>query len=40
VVNRGRATAAEVRELLDRAHALALRRYGIDLELEIEMVGE
>ncbi len=40
LVNRGRATAAEMRELIERAHALALRRYGIELELEIEMVGE
>jgi UDP-N-acetylmuramate dehydrogenase len=39
-INRGRASAAEMRELIARAHALALRRYGIDLELEIEMVGE
>lgn len=39
MVNRGRATAGEMRELIERAHALALRRYGIDLELEIEMVG-
>jgi UDP-N-acetylmuramate dehydrogenase len=40
LLNRGRATAAEMRELAEWAHALALRRYGIDLELEIEMVGE
>jgi len=40
LVNRGRATAADVRELIKWAHALALRRYGIDLELEIEMVGQ
>jgi UDP-N-acetylmuramate dehydrogenase len=40
LVNRGRATAAEMRELIDWAHALALRKYGIDLELEIEMTGE
>jgi UDP-N-acetylmuramate dehydrogenase len=40
LINRGRAKATEMRELMARAHALALRRYGIDLELEIEMVGE
>lgn len=40
LINRGRATAAEMRELIERAHALASRRYGIDLELEIEMIGE
>ena len=39
-INRGRATAAEMRELFERTHTLALRRYGIDLELEIEPVGE
>jgi UDP-N-acetylmuramate dehydrogenase len=39
-INRGHARAAEMRELLERTHALALRRYGIDLELEIELVGE
>ena len=39
LVNRGRATSAEMRELIERAHALALRKYGIDLELEIELVG-
>jgi UDP-N-acetylmuramate dehydrogenase len=39
-LNRGRATAAEMRELTEWAHGLALRKYGIDLELEIEVVGE
>jgi len=40
VINRRRATAKDVRELLTRTHALALRWYGIDLEPEIEVVGE
>ena len=40
LINRGQATAAQMRELIARAHALALRRYGIDLELEIEIVRE
>jgi UDP-N-acetylmuramate dehydrogenase len=40
LVNCGRATAAQMRELIAWAHALALRRYDIDLELEIELVGE
>jgi UDP-N-acetylmuramate dehydrogenase len=40
LINRGRASAADMRELIARAHALAVRRYGIDLELEIEIVGE
>lgn len=40
IVNRGRATAAEVRGLIEKAQALTLRRYGIELELEIEIMGE
>jgi len=40
LVNRARATASDMRELVAWAHELALRRYGIDLELEIELVGE
>jgi UDP-N-acetylmuramate dehydrogenase len=40
LINRGRATADQMRELISWTHALALRRYGIDLELEIELVGE
>jgi UDP-N-acetylmuramate dehydrogenase len=40
ILNRRRATAAEVRELLAWAHALAQRWYGLDLEPEIELVGE
>jgi UDP-N-acetylmuramate dehydrogenase len=40
LVNRGRASAAAMKELMQWAHALALRKYGIDLELEIELVGE
>jgi UDP-N-acetylmuramate dehydrogenase len=39
-INRGHARAEEMRKLLERTHALALKRYGIDLELEIELVGE
>jgi len=38
-INRGQAGAAEVMALIEHTHALALRRYGIDLELEIELVG-
>jgi UDP-N-acetylmuramate dehydrogenase len=40
LINRGRATAADMRALIARAHGLALRRYDIDLELEIELLGE
>jgi len=39
LINRGGATAEDMRELIAWAHALARRRYEIDLELEIEMVG-
>ena len=39
LVNRGRATSADMRQLIDWTHGLALRKYGIDLELEIEMAG-
>ncbi len=40
LINRGRASATDMRALIERSHALALRRYGIDLELEIEITGE
>ena len=40
LLNRGRAKAAEMHALIAWAHALALRTYGIDLELEIELVDE
>ncbi len=39
LINRGAASAAQMRQLVEWTHALALRKYGIDLELEIEMVG-
>lgn len=40
LINRGSATAAQMRQLIAWAHELARRRYGIDLELEIELIGE
>jgi UDP-N-acetylmuramate dehydrogenase len=40
LINRGHATAAAMRELIAWAHDLGLARYGIDLELEIELIGE
>ncbi len=40
MINRGRATASDMQRLIARVHALVARRYDIDLELEIEMVGE
>lgn len=40
VVNRHRATAAEVLALVRQAHEAVFERFGIDLELEIAVVGE
>lgn len=39
-VNDGRATAADVKALIDLARAKVLERFGIELELEIELVGD
>ncbi len=39
-VNDGRATAADVKALIDLARAKVLERFGIELELEIELIGE
>lgn len=39
-VNRGEATAADVKALIDLARAQVRDRFGIELELEIELVGE
>ena len=39
-VNRGEATAADVKALIDLARTQVRDRFGIDLELEIELVGE
>jgi UDP-N-acetylmuramate dehydrogenase len=36
----GRATAADVKALIDRARDDVLRRFGVGLELEIELLGE
>ncbi len=40
ILNRRHALATDVRALMEWAHALALRYYAIDLEPEIEQVGE
>jgi len=40
IINRGSATASEVRAMIERLHQMALLTYGLDLELEIELVGE
>ena len=39
-VNHGNATAADVKALIDLAQATVRGRFGIELELEIELVGE
>lgn len=39
-VNQGEASAADVFALIHRAHAAVLDRFGVDLELEIELVGD
>jgi UDP-N-acetylmuramate dehydrogenase len=39
-VNQGEARAADVFALIHRAHAAVLDQFGVDLELEIELVGD
>ena len=39
IVNEGGATAADVRRLIDRVMAEVKRRFGAQLEPEVEMVG-
>jgi UDP-N-acetylmuramate dehydrogenase len=39
-VNRGEARAAEVRALIQLAHDTVQTQFGVDLELEVELVGE
>jgi UDP-N-acetylenolpyruvoylglucosamine reductase len=39
-VNRGDATAADVKALMDLARSSVFARFGTELELEIELVGE
>jgi UDP-N-acetylmuramate dehydrogenase len=40
IVNRGRATAAEVRQLMEQVRARVKEQFGIDLEREILFIGE
>jgi UDP-N-acetylmuramate dehydrogenase len=40
IINRGRATAADVRALMAEVQARVLRVHGIWLEPEIELVGD
>jgi UDP-N-acetylmuramate dehydrogenase len=39
-LNRGEATASDVRALIELARREVSRQFGIQLELEIELVGE
>jgi UDP-N-acetylmuramate dehydrogenase len=39
IVNEGGATAGEVRKLIERVQAEVKRRFGVQLEPEVEMVG-
>ncbi len=39
IVNEGGATAADVRRLIDRVRAEVKKRFGAELETEVEMVG-
>ena len=40
IVNDQKGTAADVRRLAERVHAEVLARHGVDLEFEIEFVGD
>jgi UDP-N-acetylmuramate dehydrogenase len=39
-VNLGQARAADILALIHKAHAAVLKQFGVDLELEVELVGE
>jgi UDP-N-acetylmuramate dehydrogenase len=39
-INQGQASASDVRALIDLAHREVARQFGIQLELEIELIGE
>ena len=40
IVNQGGATAADVAGLIEHARAEVLRRFGVELEPEVELVGK
>ena len=40
IVNHGRARAEDVRSLLETARYAVKAKFGVDLELEIELIGE
>ena len=39
-INRGRATAGEVYELIRLARDTVAQKFGVQLELEVELIGE
>jgi UDP-N-acetylmuramate dehydrogenase len=39
IVNEGGATAADVKKLIERVQAEVRRRFNLELETEVEMVG-
>jgi UDP-N-acetylmuramate dehydrogenase len=39
IVNEGGATAADVKKLIERIQAEVKRRFNVELETEVEMVG-
>jgi len=40
IVNEGGATASDVTKLIEHAQAEVMRRFGVELALEVELVGK
>jgi UDP-N-acetylmuramate dehydrogenase len=40
IVNRGKASAADIEALIERAQGAVRERFGIDLEREVRIIGE
>ena len=40
VINRGKATAAEVIQLMDQVRARVKEKFGVELEPEVKRIGE
>lgn len=38
-INYGNASASDVRDLINLAHTVVAKKFGVDLELEIELIG-
>ena len=39
-INLGNGTARDVKALIDRAHDEVMAKFGVDLQLEVELVGD